>query len=64
MALAPLPGVRRQAGELPSRFGRLCLRALAEGAISKSKAAELLDIAVADVDDYMRGVLPSPAAAG
>ena len=27
------------AGELPNRFGRLCLRALAEGAISESKAA-------------------------
>ena len=52
------------AGELPSRFGRLCLRALAEGAISKSKAAELLGIGIADVDDYLRGVLPSPAAAG
>ena len=52
------------AGELPNRFGRLCLRALAEGAISESKAAELLDIAIADVDDYMRGVLPSSSAAG
>ena len=52
------------AGELPNRFGRLCLRALAEGAISESKAAELLDVALADVDDHMRGVLPSPAAAG
>ena len=52
------------AGELPSRFGRLCLRALAEGAISESKAAELLAIGIVDVDDYMRGVLPSPADAG
>ena len=52
------------AGEVPNRFGRLCLRALAEGAISESKAAELLDIGMADVDDYMRGVLPSPASAG
>ena len=52
------------AGEFPSRFGRLCLRALAEGAISESKAAELLGIAIADIDDYMRGVLPSAAAAG
>ena len=52
------------AGELPNRFGRLCLRALAEGAISRSKAAELLAIGIADVDDYMRGVLPSSAAAG
>ncbi len=45
-------------------FGRLCLRALAEGAISESKAAELLGIGIADVDDYMRGVPPSPPAAG
>ena len=52
------------AGEHPNRFGRLCLRALAEGAISESKAAELLGIGVADVDDCMRGVLPSPAVAG
>ena len=29
-------------GEQPLRFGRLCLRALAEGAISEAKAAELL----------------------
>ncbi len=29
-------------GEEPRRFGRLCFRALAEGAISESKAAELL----------------------
>ena len=50
------------AGELPNRFGRLCLRALAEGAISESKAAELLGIGIADVGDYMPGVLPSPAA--
>ncbi len=52
------------AGELPNRFGRLCLRALAEGAISKSKAAELVAVGIADVDDYMRGVVPSAAAAG
>ena len=52
------------AGEVPSRFGRLCLRALAEGAISKSKAAELLGIGVPEVDDYMRGVPPPPPAAG
>ena len=51
------------AGELPNRFGRLCLRALAEGAISRPKAAELLGIGIADVDDYMRGVRPLPAGA-
>ncbi len=52
------------AGELPNRFGRLCLRALAEGAISESKAAELLGIGIADVDNYMRGALPALAATG
>ena len=39
---------------------RASLRALAEGAISESKAAELLDIGIAQVDDYMRGTLPAP----
>ena len=48
-------------GELPNRFNRLCLRALAEGAISESKAAELLGVGIADVDDYMRGTQPSTA---
>ena len=48
-------------GEKPNRFGRLCLRALAEGAIGESKAAELLDIPVIEVEEYMRGTLPAPA---
>ena len=52
------------ASELPKRFGRLWLRALAESAVSKWKAAELLAMGIADVDNYMRGVLPSSAAAG
>ena len=46
------------AGERPNRFNRLCLRALAEGAISESKAAELLDIGIVEVDHYMRGTRP------
>ena len=50
-------------GEQPNRFQRLCLRALAEGAISESKAAELLDIAIVEVDMYMHGNLPAPAPA-
>ena len=62
--LPPYEEYGAMAGELPNRFGRLCLRALAEGAISESKAAELLAMGIADVDDYMRGVLPSSAAAG
>ena len=47
-------------GERPNRFNRLCLRALAEGAISESKAAELLGIGIVQVDDYMNGMLRSP----
>ena len=46
-------------GEQPNRFRRLCLRALAEGAISESKAAELLDVPIAAIDQYMLGTLPS-----
>ena len=39
--------------ERPARFRRLCLRALAEGLISESKAAELLQKTVRDVDLLM-----------
>ena len=42
------------AGETPRRFSRLCLRALAEGAISESRAAELLDCSIRDLDRRMR----------
>ena len=38
------------AGSRLGRFERLCFRALAEGAISESKAAELLDVPVGDLD--------------
>ena len=41
-------------GEQPKRFQRLCLRALAEGAISEPKAAELLGISVRDLDRRMQ----------
>ena len=41
-------------GEMPRRFGRLCLRALAEGAISEPKAAELLSISVRELDRRMK----------
>lgn len=51
------------AGELPHRFGRLCLRALAEGAITESKAAELLKISIDDVNDSMQGILPASTTA-
>ena len=36
--------------EAPRRFERLCYRALAEGAIGDSKAAELFDMALYDLD--------------
>ena len=41
-------------GEKPKRFERLCLRALAEGAVSESKAAELLGISVRELDRRMQ----------
>ena len=41
-------------GEKPRRFERLCLRALAEGAISEPKAAELLGIPVRELDRRMQ----------
>ena len=41
--------------ETPGRFRRLCLRALAEGAISASKAAELLGLRVSEIDRIMAG---------
>ena len=45
----PLPFRR----ERPARFERLCLRALAEGLISESKASELLQKTVREVSDLM-----------
>jgi len=39
--------------EEPKRFERLCYRALAEGGITKEKAAELLDTSVNDLINYM-----------
>ena len=41
-------------GEKPKRFERLCLRALAEGAVSEPKAAELLGISVRELDRRMQ----------
>lgn len=48
-------------GEQPNRFRRLCLRALAEGAISKSRAAEILDVSIGVVEQYMCGTFPITA---
>ena len=39
--------------EKPGRFERLCFRALAEGAISEAKAAELLDLSVQELSRRM-----------
>jgi Zn-dependent peptidase ImmA (M78 family) len=44
--------------EIPQRMERLSLRAVAEGAISEAKAAELLRISVRELD---RRMLPQPA---
>ena len=41
--------------ECPTRFRRLCLRALAENEISESKAAELLRLRVSEIEDIMAG---------
>ena len=41
--------------ESPKRFRRLCLRALAEDVISKSKAAELLGMRVSEIERVMVG---------
>ena len=40
-------------GERPMRFERLCFRALAEGAISEAKAAELLGHTVHELNRRM-----------
>jgi Zn-dependent peptidase ImmA (M78 family)/transcriptional regulator with XRE-family HTH domain len=39
--------------EVPKRMARICLRAVAEGAISEAKAAELLKISVRELDDRL-----------
>ena len=41
--------------ESPTRFRRLCLRALAESEISESKAAELLRLRVSEIENIMAG---------
>jgi Zn-dependent peptidase ImmA (M78 family)/DNA-binding XRE family transcriptional regulator len=41
--------------EVPLRMERMCLRAVAEGAISVSKAAELLQVGVREVDARLAG---------
>lgn len=41
--------------EVPQRMKRICLRAVAEGAISESRAAELLQISVRELDARLLG---------
>lgn len=43
--------------EVPQRRERLCLRAIAEGAISEAKAAELLNISVRTLENKLSGHL-------
>ena len=45
----------------PRRLRRLCLRALAEGEISESKAAELLRLPVSEIERVMAGIARSIA---
>ena len=42
-----------QKDERPRRFERLCLRALAEGVVSEPKAAELLNVTIAELNRRM-----------
>lgn len=44
-------------GEEPMRFHRLCIRAFAEGAITRSKMTELLDVPIVDVAKHLNGTL-------
>lgn len=47
---APYPEPGTIPPERPDRFRRLCFRAVAEGAVSESKAAELLGVSVRQLD--------------
>jgi Zn-dependent peptidase ImmA (M78 family) len=47
------PGAIDPAAEAPRRMERLCFRALAEGVISESKAAEVLGLCVRDLTRRM-----------
>ena len=41
--------------EVPQRMERLCLRAVAEGAVSEARAAELLGVSVSELDRRLMG---------
>ena len=42
--------------EVPQRMERMCFRAVSEGAISESRAAELLRISVRELDARLMGI--------
>ena len=44
------------AAEVPQRMERMCFRAVAEGAVSESRAAELLRISVRELDARLMGI--------
>jgi Zn-dependent peptidase ImmA (M78 family)/DNA-binding XRE family transcriptional regulator len=48
-------------GESPSRFRRLCLRALSEGVVTESKAAELLNVRAFELDSLINPSNPAGA---
>ena len=48
-------------GETPSRFKRLCLRALSEGVVTESKAAELLSVRAFDLESLINPGSPAGA---
>ena len=50
------------APDRPKRFERLCYRALAEGAISEAKAAELLDLSVHELNQRMEAPISESTA--
>ena len=49
----PFPEPEAMPAEMPKRFERLCFRALAEGAVSGAKAAELLGMSVRRLNELM-----------
>lgn len=52
------------AKEEPRRMERLCFRAVAEGALTEAKAAELLNISVRELNQRLDAQAVAPAAAG
>ncbi|HEX2830225.1 MAG TPA: XRE family transcriptional regulator [Burkholderiales bacterium] len=58
------PQEQRGEYEKPTRFDRLCYRALAEGLISLTKASELLRQSVSTVELGLRGPSAKPSGAG